>query len=98
MTAEVNKSLIKWQEFFEPFKALAHMLHYRHLRKRLLNTCIHDTPNAWMACLFKTGVPHPAEWRWNIIVSTLSQIVPLHTALPKVWDPQRYVRGAGCQH
>ena len=84
MTLEIDRSLAWWKEWLPPFKALSHLLHCDHLRRRLIAFCVKNTSFDWLEESFKVGVPKPAEWRWGNISKILPSILARKKALQAV--------------
>ena len=92
--SKTSTNLCNGGRIFPGFRALAHFLHGKHFRQRLVGFCISEQ-HACMAKHFVEGTPNPAEWRWGIIASTLAKMLPLRKALQAVWNPVLYKKGPG---
>ena len=90
MCADVHKALSGYPRWLPQFKAVAQLLHHKHLRKRFIATCLLNTPWAWMASQLETAAPLPALWRWQTVQKTLPFILGKKRMLQLTWDPQKF--------
>ena len=86
----VENVLSFWPTCLPGFKALAHLLHHDHLRKRYVDKCIRGSRFAHRASTFANAVPNPAKWRWGIVVNTLRKMLPMRLVLQATWRPDAF--------
>lgn len=69
---DVDEVLSWWSSWIPAAKALAHLLHYDHLRKRMVQTMLRGTAYYdALVHLFDNGCPLHTTWRWGNIIGIL---------------------------
>ena len=90
MCQELHSKLTGWNQWLPYFKAVATLLHDKHLQKRLIATCVLNTPWAWLANKFDVGAQKAAFWRWGTVHAILPKILAVKRLLQNVWDPNKF--------
>ena len=90
MAASVHTALSYWETWLPGFKAVAYLMHYDHLRQRLVAHLIHGTRWSHFAGVFKHGCPMHADWRWGTIGTVLVRLLEVQGTLCLVWDPIKF--------
>ena len=92
MAKDVHMKLNGFDSWVVGFKAIAALLHYKHLRNRLVATCVLGTPWEWLRGKFDTAAPKPALWRWNTITQILPRMLSLKFLLQKIWRADKFAQ------
>ena len=92
MAKDVHMKLNGFDSWVVGFKAIAALLHYKHLRNRLVATCVLGTPWEWLRGKFDTAAPKPALWRWNTITQILPKMLSLKFLLQKIWRADKFAQ------
>ena len=90
MCADANKAMKQWDDWLASFRPVVALPHHRHLRNRLIATCVLQGPHECMQQRFQVTLPSFAEWRWGSVVSLLRLLLSLGPLLRRVWDPVKF--------
>ena len=90
MQADLDKHLPNWTEWLPGFTGLSMLLSKRHLLKRLVATCIENTPYSSFKQMFESTLPSTAKWRWGTICKTLPRLLQLYRPLRIVWSASKF--------
>ena len=94
MSSRMHSILPQFDSWLVKLKAVAALLHHPHLRKRLIATCVLDTPWSWLQFKLQNGVAKPALWRWGTVSAIIPKILDVKHLLQQVWNPQKFSMAA----
>ena len=81
-----------WSDFMPGLKALVHLMHHEHLRKRYVGRLLQGTPFSYGERLFARSCPLPAHWRWGSVGASVERVMTMFSIMMATWDPSKFAR------
>ena len=94
LTVDLRSKLTWWDTFWDHLQAVCKLLAERHLRERFVARCVRGTATAGEeVSINRAQVYRLYTKRWQIVIASVSQLLPVFSVLQQAWDEDRFLAG-----
>jgi hypothetical protein len=87
---DLDKSLPGWSPWYRGLVAIVKLLSTEGLRKRFVYFCVKDSATPEFADRFRSDLPSLAHWRWGVLMTILTLLLPLEFPFRTTWSAKKF--------